>query len=472
MKSWLVPLMVSALILAPVSASKAQSHVELVPQQAYWTSSSPNVVGDSVYYVGRPGALMDEDDPKNQEGLFRLNLSTGEVEQLYGGDGQALSFRDVDPVVSGNDVFISARVQVGEVQDTDPPIPQYELGIVRYDLSTGSMLPAQLQTVDARLSMMRVSPDGQQLYLGLNSWYDSTTYLVAVDPVTQAVRYQTSMHGEELTAMELSPDGSTVFFLDERQNLTVVEASSGTILTTTRIAGSRRSSDLAVSFDGLEVYIPVSYKRNGIRAGLVAIYSVPNQKVVATIPVGRWTHSVAADPQRRVAYVTSFGPGDPSHTFLSVIDSERQMVTGTATLTKKPIDVGLELVTPASQIAVSATHRLAAVPIAAGEESGAAMAVVAVDDIPETPSAPDGIKVLVSGDRVTAKWEQPESGSVDSYRAVFNTKHGTEIDVCSSTDRTCSFTAPFSSGGFRVTVQARNEQGWGPVAMSLKIKVP
>lgn len=154
-----------------------------------------------------------------------------------------------------------------------------------------------------------VTPDGNQIFVARS---DDT--LIVSSP-TGDVR---AVPGPTPDRIAVTPDGQYVYTANSDNTVSVVDASSLSVVATIPLPG-RASGEIAVSPSGQQVCI-INYQSESKPANVLVI-DVKSSSVIATLalPLGDYHPSIAFSPDGTRAYIDSMGIGEVAS--ISVIDT-------------------------------------------------------------------------------------------------------------------------------------------------------
>ena len=161
-----------------------------------------------------------------------------------------------------------------------------------------------------------VSRDGKTVYVGLIRGTDVTVFDAATNRILRRIPF-----GANVRPIALSPDETRLYVqLSQYYGFVVADPRTGKILR--RVAmpmpeGAKTPDTLPVTTNhGIRITADGRYLiANGSMTDLAGIYSLPNLRLVATVPVGRDPNWVTLSPDGRRVFISNRGSDD-----VSVID--------------------------------------------------------------------------------------------------------------------------------------------------------
>jgi YVTN family beta-propeller protein len=179
---------------------------------------------------------------------------------------------------------------------------------------------------------IEVSRDGKRVYVGLIRGTDVTVFDAATRQVLRKIPF-----GENVRPIALSHDESRLYVqLSRFHGFVVVDPRSGTIVRRVAMpvpAGSTLPSSMPNDVNhGLRITRDGRYLiANGSLLDFVAIYSLPDLALVATVPVGHDPNWVTLSPDGKRCYVSNRGSDE-----VSVIDLASRKEVGRIKVGKYP----------------------------------------------------------------------------------------------------------------------------------------
>jgi YVTN family beta-propeller protein len=370
-------------------------------------------------------------------------------------------------------------------------------------IDTAASRVATTFRVDGYPTSVGVSPDSSRVYV--TSGWENT--LSTLDASTGRVVSRTKV-GDYPGDLVVAPDGSRVYVVNgNSENVSVVDTTTGRV--TARIPVGGLTETIAINPAGTFIYAVVTATPSAVK-----VIDTTSNRIVGTIRIGRYAWAMAVSPDGSRGYVSTAG-GLGGNGAVDVLDLSAGTVTARIPVGLQPTDLELNADgttlyvanqgsgfvggrDPGSNALVSAvdtatlrvtgTIELAGAGIAGRQvvalalnpvgglaygSLGSSRRVATFDPlvVPRTPTQPQSVSHTVSGRSITVRWLAPadQGGSAVTNYVVTAVPivegPAARVFTCASTGTTCRLTGLPRSLSYAIQVQARNAEGWGPVAI-------
>jgi len=199
-------------------------------------------------------------------------------------------------------------------------------------------------------------------------------------------------------------------------------------------------------------YREFAYITNG-GSGTVTVLDVANVRVDREIPVGENPVAVAASPTRAEVYVVNEGEIS-GHGSISVIDAEKNSVTATVALHRRPVSIDLNAAGTLAYVSNSESNSVSIVDLKARQE----IAEIGAGEEPVAAKiSPDGRSLVVANSRGNSV--SVVDGAARRVRSIFDNCPGA-ADIAILPDSTKAFVA--CSTGHQIMAIALADSKFSP----------
>ena len=199
-------------------------------------------------------------------------------------------------------------------------------------------------------------------------------------------------------------------------------------------------------------YREFAYITNG-GSGTVTVLDVANVRVDREIPVGENPVAVAASPTRAEVYVVNEGEIS-GHGSISIIDAEKNSVTATVALHRRPVSIDLNAAGTLAYVSNSESNSVSIVDLKARQE----IAEIGAGEEPVAAKiSPDGRSLVVANSRGNSV--SVIDGAARRVRAIFDNCPGA-ADIAILPDSTKAFVA--CSTGHQIMAIALADSKFSP----------
>lgn len=265
-------------------------------------------------FIDTIGEYLDVAATPNGKYVYASDYNTGEVVKIDTSNNNVLSSiftkagaYGIDFTPDGGYAFVACK----NATPTVTKISAFDDSINEITLTTedGFKLGSPMDVA--------VTADGSAAYLSTGSYNYVVGYIGIVSPLSSENPTVSAIHvgGSSNRELAITPDGKYLYVASENPNGSVIKVNvaDNTVITTIDVLSNNTPHGVAISPDGLWVYVSLRYEG-------VAIIDASTDEVVNIIEAGFDPVGIAFTPDGKYAYVAS---GD-----VYVIDVEKQEVIG------------------------------------------------------------------------------------------------------------------------------------------------
>lgn len=265
-------------------------------------------------FIDTIGEYLDVAATPNGNYVYASDYNTGEVVKIDTSNNNVLSSiftkagaYGIDFTPDGGYAFVACK----NATPTVARISVLDDSINEITLTTGDgfELGSPMDVV--------VTADGSAAYLSTGSYRNTTGYIGLVSPLPSENPTVSAIHvgGSSNRELAITPDGKYLYVASENPNGSVIKVNvaDNTVITTIDLLSNNTPHGIAISPDGLWVYVSLRYEG-------IAIIDASTDEVVKIVEAGFDPVGIAFTPDGKYAYVAS---GD-----VYVIDVDKQEVIG------------------------------------------------------------------------------------------------------------------------------------------------